>query len=51
MRRPQATTALLGAAGLDPGVTKDYPVELEPGEYLYSCPLNTMPDYKLLVEG
>ena len=45
------TKTSVSGAGLEPGVTKDYEVELEPGEYIYSCPLNTTPDYKLLVEG
>ena len=26
-------------------------VTLEPGEYVFSCPLNTTPDYKLVVKG
>ena len=26
-------------------------LELEPGEYLYSCPLNPTPDYRLVVKG
>jgi hypothetical protein len=25
-------------------------VTLEPGEYLYSCPLNTTPNYRLVVK-
>jgi len=37
--------------GLTEGATKDYAVELTPGEYVYSCPLNPTPDYKLVVEG
>ncbi len=39
----------VSGGGLDTGVTKDYAVELKPGEYLFSCPLNTTPDYKLVV--
>ena len=35
--------------GLTLGKTQDYEVALKPGEYLYSCPLNTTPDYKLIV--
>ena len=45
------TKTSVSGGGLQPGVTQDYVVELEPGEYLYSCPLNTTPDYKLVVEG
>jgi hypothetical protein len=39
----------VSGGGLMPGTTTDYEVELEPGEYLYSCPLNTTPDYRLVV--
>jgi hypothetical protein len=41
----------VSGGGLNPGATKDYTVTLKPGEYLYSCPLNPTPDYKLVVEG
>ena len=41
----------VSGGGLNPGATKDYAVTLKPGEYLYSCPLNPTPDYKLVVEG
>ena len=37
--------------GLYKGVTKDYEITLKPGKYIYSCPLNTTPDYKIEVEG
>ena len=43
------TMTSVSGGGLDTGKTKDYRVELEPGEYLYSCPLNPTPDYKLVV--
>ncbi len=43
------TKISVSGGGLVPGSTKDYKVTLEPGEYLYSCPLNTTPDYKLVV--
>ena len=36
--------------GLHKGVTKDYEITLKPGKYYYSCPLNTTPDYELIVE-
>lgn len=39
----------VSGGGLTEGKTKDYEVELEPGEYVYSCPLNTTPDYRLVV--
>jgi len=37
--------------GLHKGVTKDYEITLKPGKYIYSCPLNTTPDYEIHVEG
>ena len=36
--------------GLFSGVTKDYPIKLKPGNYKISCPLNSTPDYELIVE-
>ena len=45
------TKVSVSGGGLDQGQTKDYMVELEPGEYLYSCPLNPTPNYKLVVKG
>lgn len=44
------TKTSISGGGLNTGITKDYEVELEPGEYLYSCPLNPTPDYKLIVK-
>ena len=41
----------VSGGGLMQGVTKDYAVELKPGEYVYSCPLNTTPDYRLIVSN
>lgn len=37
--------------GLDTGVEQDYVIELTPGEYVYSCPLNPTPDYPVIVEN
>ncbi|WP_298717368.1 hypothetical protein [uncultured Oceanisphaera sp.] len=39
----------VSGGGLGMGTSRDYEIELEPGEYLYSCPLNTTPDYRLTV--
>ena len=39
----------VSGAGLMIGETQDYEIDLTPGEYVYSCPLNTTPDYKLVV--
>lgn len=41
----------VSGGGLVAGTTKDYEIELEEGEYFYSCPLNPTPDYRLVVEG
>ena len=43
------TKTSVSGGGLITGATMDYEVELEPGEYLYSCPLNPTPDYRLVV--
>lgn len=40
----------VSGGGLVTGATQDYEIELRPGEYLYSCPLNPTPDYKLVVK-
>ncbi|MFT6556491.1 hypothetical protein [Sneathiella sp.] len=40
----------VSGGGLVTGATKDYKVTLKPGDYLFSCPLNTTPDYKLVVK-
>ncbi len=45
-----AMTSVSGG-GLKIGKTKDYEVDLEPGEYIYSCPLNPTPNYRIIVEG
>ena len=37
--------------GLVQGVTKDYRVELKEGEYLFSCPANPTPNYRVVVKG
>ena len=47
----RATLPSVSGGGLTTGTTKDYAIVLKPGEYLYSCPLNTTPDYKIIVEG
>ncbi|WP_186300291.1 hypothetical protein [Denitromonas ohlonensis] len=47
-----AARALLpsvSGGGLVTGKTQDYEIELKAGEYVYSCPLNPTPDYKLVV--
>ncbi|KAA3629192.1 MAG: hypothetical protein DWQ09_02735 [Proteobacteria bacterium] len=41
----------VSGGGLVTGKSRDYEIELKPGEYVYSCPLNPTPDYRLIVEG
>lgn len=43
------TKTSVSGGGLEQGMSKDYVVELKPGDYLYSCPLNPTPDYRLVV--
>ncbi|MBI5912025.1 MAG: hypothetical protein HY848_19020 [Betaproteobacteria bacterium] len=45
----RASLPSVSGGGLTQGVTKDYEIVLKPGEYVYSCPLNTTPDYRLIV--
>ncbi len=47
----RATLPSVSGGGLHEGQTRDYTVSLEPGEYVFSCPLNPTLDYKLVVEG
>lgn len=44
------TKTSVSGGGLDTGKTKDYAATLDVGEYLYSCPLNPTPDYRILVK-
>ncbi|MFN7087824.1 MAG: hypothetical protein ACK4N4_14540 [Burkholderiales bacterium] len=44
------TLPSVSGGGLLRGRTKDYEIELKPGTYVYSCPLNTTPDYRLVVK-
>lgn len=39
----------VSGGGLTTGKTQAYEIELKPGNYVYSCPLNPTPDYKLVV--
>ncbi len=47
----RATLPSVSGGGLTTGATKDYEIELVEGEYVYSCPLNPTPDYKIVVKG
>lgn len=40
----------VSGGGLAAGATLDYAVELKPGRYVFSCPLNPTPDYALIVK-
>lgn len=46
----RASLPSVSGGGLTTGATKDYRIQLKPGEYVYSCPLNPTPDYKLIVK-
>lgn len=43
------TKISVSGGGLTTGTSLDYKVTLKPGKYVYSCPLNTTPDYSLVV--
>ncbi len=47
----RVTLPSASGGGLALGTTKDYAVELKAGEYIYSCPLNPTPNYRLIVTG
>lgn len=44
------TKTSVSGGGLTTGVSRDYEVELKPGTYHYSCPLNPTPNYTLIVK-
>jgi len=46
----RATLPNVSGGGLITGKTQDYIIDLKPGEYVYSCPLNPTPNYRLVVE-
>ena len=46
-----ATLPSVSGDGLLEGATQEYEIELTAGEYVFSCPLNPTPDYKIVVEG
>ncbi|MEH6626868.1 MAG: hypothetical protein V7739_10505 [Motiliproteus sp.] len=46
-----ASLPSVSGGGLKTGTTLDYEIELEAGEYIYSCPLNPTPDYNLVVSN
>ena len=39
----------VSGGGLSTGATRDYEINLKAGDYVYSCPLNPTPDYKIIV--
>lgn len=47
----RTTLPSVSGGGLTEGTTKDYVIELKEGEYVYSCPLNPTPDYKIVVKS
>lgn len=48
--KERALLPSVSGGGLTAGKTQDYPIELKPGNYVYSCPLNPTPDYRLVVK-
>lgn len=40
----------VSGGGLATGKTQDYEIVLEKGEYVYSCPLNPTPNYRIVVK-
>jgi hypothetical protein len=46
----RASLPSVSGGGLTTGRTQDYAIELKPGSYVYSCPLNPTLDYKLVVK-
>ena len=46
-----ATLPRVSGGGLTTGKIQDYAIELKPGSYVYSCPLNPTPDYRLEVSA
>ena len=46
----RATLPNVSGGGLTTGKTQDYVIDLKPGKYVYSCPLNPTPDYRLVVK-
>ncbi len=46
----RVTLPSVSGGGIMPGSSRDYEIDLKPGEYVYSCPLNNTPDYKLVVK-
>lgn len=45
----RVTLPSVSGGGIMPGGARDYEIDLKSGEYVYSCPLNNTPDYKLVV--
>ncbi len=45
------TLPSVAGGDLAPGTTQDYAIELKAGDYVYSCPLNPTPNYRLVVTG
>lgn len=46
----RVTLPSVSGGGLLKGKTQDYAIDLKPGDYVYSCPLNPTPDYPLIVK-
>lgn len=49
LREDRALLPSVSGGGLTAGRTQDYAIELKRGNYVYSCPLNPTPEYRLVV--
>jgi len=45
------TKVSVSGGGIRTGKSQEYTVTLKPGEYVYSCPLNPTPNYRLVVKS
>ncbi len=43
------TKVSVSGGGLTTGKSQDYKIDLKPGEYIFSCPLNPTPNYRVVV--
>lgn len=47
----RANLPSVSGGGLFEGAAQEYEIELSAGEYVFSCPLNPTPNYKIVVQG
>lgn len=49
VRKFRARLPCVSGGGLQLGEVRDYAITLTPGQYVYSCPPDDTPDYRLVV--